>query len=184
MHSLCCSRQCLDRLRTHETSGGATELVGRRTPSCQDNSVISVPFSSNWDNTPRYYIWFYFTWASKGFLSRSHSISIFKNVIFRNVLMYCHCQQNVAFWISNICISWWKNTLLENVWLLLIASIHLLSWLPKCKRKWVCQGVHTPKSEFLWSVFLSQTLINNTDTCQVLITPAPWAHLPLAGGCP
>lgn len=97
------------------------------------------------------------------------------------MLIYWHCQQSVAFWISNICILWWKNTVLQNVWLLLIAGIHLLSWLPKCERK--CQGVHTPRSEFLWSVYQSQTLINNADTCQVLITPAPWAHLPLAGGC-
>lgn len=162
----------------------AAELVRRRTPICQDNSGISIPFSSNWSNTPWYYIWFYFIWASKGFLSCSHSISIFKNMVFRNVLKYCHCQQNATFWISDICILWWKNTLLENGWLLLIASIHLLTWLPKCRRKWVCQGVHTLGLEFLWNVYPSQNLINDTDTCQVLITPAPWAHLPLAGGAP
>lgn len=44
-----------------------TELVRRRTHSCQDNSGISISFSSNWVNTPRYYIWFDFTWASKAF---------------------------------------------------------------------------------------------------------------------
>lgn len=104
-------------------------------------------------------------------------------MIFRNVLIYWHCQQNVAFWFSNICILWWRNGLLENVWLL-IASIHLLSWLPKCQRQWVYQVVHTPRLEFLISVYQSQTLINNTDTCQVPITPAPWAHLPLQGDAP
>lgn len=182
MHSPCCPRQCLDRLRTHGISGGATELARRRTPSSQDNSCISILFSSNWAIFPDIRSDFSLPDHPKVFWSCFHSISIFKNVIFRNVLIYWHCQQNVAFWFSNICILWWRNTLLENVWLLLIASIHLLSWLPKCQRQWVYQLVHTPRLEFLRSIYQSQTLINNTDT--VLITPAPWAPLPLQGDVP
>lgn len=60
-----------------------------------------------------YLIWFYL--VIQRFCSCSHSISIFKNVIFRNILIYWGCQQNIAFLFGNIFIFWWKSTLLENV---------------------------------------------------------------------